>query len=75
MPHNIVKTWPARLDDQDDWLAERITGEALSILNDAGESGSVSLEVASPPHWAEAVYEPDFLGHLGMLSKRFGDSI
>ncbi|MHC5544025.1 tautomerase family protein [Singulisphaera rosea] len=75
MPHNIVKTWPARLDDQNDRLAERITGEALSILDDSQKSWPASLENVPPPHWAEAVYEPDFLGDLGKLSRRVGDPL
>jgi 4-oxalocrotonate tautomerase len=72
MPHVIVKLWPGKSEQQKARLAEAITKDVTSILNDGGASVSVAMEEVEPRDWAEKVYKPDIVNRPEQLYKKPG---
>ena len=72
MPHVIVKLWPGKSEQQKRRLAEAITRDITTVLNDGEESVSVAVEEVAAAEWAEHVYRPDIVAKAATLYKKPG---
>lgn len=72
MPHVIVKLWPGKSEQQKRRLAEAITRDIITVLNDGEESVSVAVEEVAAAEWAEQVYRPDIVAKAATLYKKPG---
>jgi len=72
MPHVMVKLWPGKSEEQKNRLAEKITQDAMEILNYGAESVSVVLQEVESQDWEEKVYRPDIVAQTRNLYKKPG---
>jgi 4-oxalocrotonate tautomerase len=74
VPHNVVKMWPGKSDEQKIRLAETITRSVTDILSYGEDAVSVAIQEVAPEDWTEQVYHSDILGRWHDLAKRPGYS-
>lgn len=55
MPHNVVKLWPGKSDEQKIRLAETITRSVTDILSYGEDAVSVAIQEVAPEDWTEQV--------------------
>jgi 4-oxalocrotonate tautomerase len=72
VPHVIVKLRPGKSEQQKRRLAEAITKEIATVLNDGDESVSVAMEEVTAAEWGEKVYRPDIVQKAATLYKKPG---
>jgi len=68
----MVKLWPGKSEEQKNRLAEKITQDAMEILNYGAESVSVVLQEVESQDWEEKVYRPDIVAQTRNLYKKPG---
>jgi 4-oxalocrotonate tautomerase len=72
MPHVVVKLVPGKSEEQKARLAQAITKDVVSVLNEGEDAVSVAFEEVEPQDWAETVYKPDIQNRWSTVYKKPG---
>jgi len=72
-PHDVVKLWPGKSEQQKVRLAEAIVKDVMDVLYYGEESVSLAIEEVGPQDWGEKVYKPGTFKTSGTSSTRSRD--
>ena len=61
MPHNIVKLYPIRSEEQKKQIAKKILKDVVEIAKCEEKVVSVAFEEIDKSDWPEKVYKPDIM--------------